>query len=66
MVGEVFRFELAYALRRPATWVYAAVLLLVPFLMPHAIDGASQLLNSPDAVTNISAVLGGLGMLVSA
>ena len=66
MVREVFRFELAYRLRQPSTWVYAAVLLLVPFLMPHIVNGASQLLNSPDAVTNISAILGGFGMLVSA
>ncbi|GLC24972.1 ABC transporter permease/M1 family aminopeptidase [Roseisolibacter agri] len=66
MIGEVFRFEVGYRLRQPSTWIYAAVLLGVPFLMMHAINGSSQVLNAPESVVNISAVLGGIGMLVSA
>ncbi len=63
---EVFRFEVEYRLRQPSTWVYAAILLGVPFLMMHLINGSSQQMNAPEPVMNISAVLGGIGMLVSA
>jgi hypothetical protein len=34
--GEVFRFEVAYRLRQPSTWVYAALLTALPVLMMHA------------------------------
>lgn len=65
-VGEVFRFELAYRLRQPSTWIYALILFGAPFLMMHAIDGSSQFLNAPQSVMFASGVLGGVGMLVSA
>lgn len=65
-IGEVFRFEIAYRLRQPSTWIYAAILLGVPFLMMHAIDGSSQFLNAPQSVMFASGILGGVGMLVSA
>ena len=32
-MGEVFRFEVGYRLRQPSTWVYALVLLGIPFLL---------------------------------
>ncbi len=66
MIGEIFRFEVGYRLRQPSTWIYAAVLFGVPFLMMHAINGSSQQLNAPEMVMNASAILGGIGMLVSA
>ena len=66
MLGEVFRFEVGYRLRQPSTWIYAAVLLGIPFLMMHAINGSRQYLNAPEMVINASAILGGIGMLVSA
>ena len=66
MLGEVFRFEIAYRLRQPSTWVYALVLFGIPFLMMHAINGSSQYLNAPQMIANASAVLGGIGMLVTA
>ncbi len=65
-IGEVFRFEIAYRMRQPSTWIYAVILLGVPFLMMHAIDGSSQLLNAPQSVMFASGILGGVGMLVSA
>jgi ABC-type transport system involved in multi-copper enzyme maturation permease subunit len=65
-LGEVFRFEVEYQLRRPSTWVYALVLLGIPFLMMHAINGSTQYLNAPVMVTNATAMLGGIGMLVTA
>jgi len=63
---EVFRFEVEYRLRQPSTWVYALVLFGIPFLMMHAINGSSQLLNAPLMVANASTILGGLAMLVTA
>lgn len=63
---EVFRFEVQYRLRQPSTWVYALVLFGVPFLMMHAINGSSQYLNAPVMIMNIAAVVGGIGMLVTA
>src|SRR5688572_15611277 len=64
--GEVFRFEVEYRLRQPSTWVYALVLFGFPFLLLHAINGSSQYLNTPIAVMQMSAVLGSIGMLVTA
>ena len=64
--GEVFRFEVEYRLRQPSTWVYAVVLFGIPFLAMHAINGSSQYLNAPVMVTQASALLGGIGMLVTA
>src|SRR3954471_19586874 len=66
MVGEVFRFEVRYRLRQPSTWVYALVLFGIPFLMMHAINGSRQYLNAPLMVANASALLGSIGMLVTA
>lgn len=63
---EVFRFEVQYRLRQPSTWVYALVLFGIPFLMMHAINGSTLYLNAPVSVTNASAVLGSIGMLVTA
>ena len=63
---EVFRFEIGYRLRQPSTWVYALVLFGIPFLMMHAINGSSQYLNAPKMIANVSAVIGGIGMLVTA
>ena len=65
-LGEVFRFEVGYRVRQPSTWVYALVLFGMPFLLLHAIDGSSNYLNAPVAVMQMSAILGGLGMLVTA
>ena len=63
---EVFRFEVQYRLRQPSTWVYALVLFGIPFLMMHAIDGSLQFVNAPALMTEVSATLGNLGMLVTA
>ena len=65
-LAEVFRFEIGYRLRQPSTWVLATVMLGLPFLLMHAINGSSAPLNAPLSLANISAVLGGVGMLVSA
>lgn len=64
--SEVFRFEVEYRLRQPSTWVYALVLVGLPFLLMHAIDGSRQYLNAPQMIANASTILGSLGMLVTA
>src|SRR5688572_13182165 len=63
---EVFRFEVEYRIRQPSTWVYALVLFGIPFLLMHAINGSSQYLNAPVLVMQASAILGSIGMLVTA
>jgi ABC-2 type transport system permease protein len=64
--GEVFRFEVQYRVRQPSTWVYALVLFGIPFLLMHAINGSSRYLNAPVMVMQASAILGSIGMLVTA
>jgi ABC-2 type transport system permease protein len=65
-LGEIFRFEVEYRLRQPSTWVYALVLVGIPFLLLHAINGSSNYLNAPVAVMQMSTILGSVGMLVTA
>ena len=65
-LAEVFHFEVGYRLRQASTWIYAAVLFGVPFLIMHAINGSSQYLNAPEMVMKATGILGGIGMIVSA
>jgi hypothetical protein len=64
--GEVFRFEVEYRVRQPSTWAYALVLFGIPFLLLHVINGSSNYLNAPVAVTQMTTLLGSVGMLVTA
>ncbi len=64
--AEVFRFEVGYRLRQPSTWLYAALLLGMPFLLLSALDGASSKLNAPHMVAIGTTIVGMVGMLVSA
>jgi ABC-type transport system involved in multi-copper enzyme maturation permease subunit len=65
-LGEVFRFEVEYRLGRASTWIYAVVLVGIPFLMMHVPDGGTDLLNAPQMVAEFSIVIGILGMVVTA
>jgi ABC-2 type transport system permease protein len=65
-LGEVFRFEIEYRLGRVSTWIYGGLLLLLPFLMLHIVDGSSSRVNSPEMVATISGIVGLVGMLVTA
>ena len=65
-LGEVFRFEIEYLLRQPSTWIYAAVLFGVPFLMMHALDGSSQDANAPQLLMTVGNGLGRIAVIVSA
>jgi ABC-type transport system involved in multi-copper enzyme maturation permease subunit len=65
-LGEVFRFEIEYRLRRGSTWLYAGLLLGLSFLMLHMVNGGSSRMNSPEMVATISSIVSLVGMLVTA
>jgi ABC-2 type transport system permease protein len=65
-LGEVFRFEVQYRLGRVSTWIYGGLLLVLSFLMLHVVNGSSSHVNSPQMVATISAMVGLVGMLVTA
>ncbi|WP_020597034.1 ABC transporter permease/M1 family aminopeptidase [Spirosoma panaciterrae] len=68
MFTEIFRFELAYRLKRPATYLYALILFLFTFLFVIYGNGpASEKtnVNSPYAITGFMVVLTIFGMLIS-
>ncbi len=69
--GEIFRFELAYQLRRPWPWAFFAVLFVVSFLMTRDGTLAEALLddffiNSPFAIAKTTVVGGLVWLLVAA
>lgn len=69
-LGEVFRFELEYTLRRATTWIYAAILFGPAFLMIAANaaggPGWPGHVNAPERLAEFSLFVGLFGMLVSA
>ncbi|WP_332368911.1 hypothetical protein [Spirosoma telluris] len=68
MFGEIFKFELAYRLKRPATYLYALILFLFTFLFVIYGSGpASEKtnINSPYAISQFVVVLTIFGMLVA-
>ncbi|MFD2572744.1 M1 family aminopeptidase [Spirosoma soli] len=68
MFLEIFRFELAYRLKRPATYLYALILFLFTFLFVIYGNGpASEKtnVNSPYAVNQFIVVMTIFGMLVA-
>lgn len=70
-LGAVFRFELAYQLRRPATWLFAAALFFVAWsiiqsnYVPDARDGW-VLLNAPLVIASTTVVSGLLWLFLAA
>jgi len=68
MFFEIFRFEVAYRLKRPATYLYALILFLFTFLFVIYGSGpASEKtnVNSPYAVSQFVVVLTIFGMLIA-
>jgi hypothetical protein len=66
---ETFRFELHYCLRNRSTWVYAAILFGVPFLIAYSDAGGWGPfdLNQPSGLAIRQTIFGAvLGMLVAA
>ncbi|AKD53656.1 ABC transporter permease/M1 family aminopeptidase [Spirosoma radiotolerans] len=68
MFLEIFKFELAYRLKRPATYLYALILFLFTFLFVIYGNGpASEKtnINSPYAISQFVVVMTILGMLIA-
>lgn len=68
MFPEIFRFELAYRLKRPASYLYALILFLFTFLFVIYGNGpASEKtnINAPYAVSQFVVVLTIFGMLIA-
>ena len=65
-LAETFRFEVEYRLRRASTWGFFLLLMAVPFLLTHAIDGSGSYLNAPKSVAIASLISGMVGLLVTA
>lgn len=65
-LGEILRFEVGHQARQPVTWAYAGVMLGLPFLVLHMIDGSILRLNAPEMVAAIASLFGTLGMAVTA
>lgn len=70
-LGRIFRFEFTYQLRRPATWLYFAVLFFVAWsiiqanYVPDARDGW-LLLNVPLVIASTTVVAGMLWLFIAA
>jgi len=70
-LGRIFRFEFAYQLRRPATWLFFAALFLVAWsiiqsnYVPDARDGW-LLLNVPLVIASTTVVAGMLWLFLAA
>jgi ABC-2 type transport system permease protein len=70
-LGAIFRFEFAYQLRRPATWLFFAVLFFVAWsiiqanYVPDARDGW-LLLNVPLVIASTTVVAGMLWLFIAA
>lgn len=63
---EIFLFEVEYRLRQPSTYAYGLLLVAVPFLMLHMVNGGGSRVNSPEMVAIVSSIAGLVGMLVTA
>ncbi|QAA80493.1 peptidase M1 [Aequorivita sp. H23M31] len=58
---EIFLFELKYRFRRPATYIYIALMFLIPLLLSVFTDSVTaQYTNSPNAIVGI---LGGMSII---
>lgn len=58
---EIFLFELKYRFRRPATYIYIALMFIIPLLLSVFADSVTaQYTNSPNAIVGI---LGGMSII---
>src|SRR6478736_7635529 len=74
MFSEIFLFELKYRLRRPATYIYFALLFLIGFLFMNIAGGAFKgatasagskvYINSPAALASIITIISYFGVLI--
>ena len=74
MFSEIFLFELKYRLRRPATYIYFALLFFIGFLFMNIMGGAFQnvtasaggkvFVNSPKALAGVISAISYFGVLI--
>lgn len=69
-VWEIVRFEVAYQLRRPPTWLYAGVFVAAALLatdgMESGVRRSDALLNAPLTVAVVAVMIGLIGSVVTA
>jgi ABC-2 type transport system permease protein len=63
---EIVRYELAYRLRSPSTYVYAGILFLVAIYMFLATADGEEYANAPERIAAGSVLVSLFGLLVSA
>src|SRR5688500_11562662 len=63
---EIARFEIAYRLRRASTWAFAVMLTVLAVVVMQALSNEPQHLNSPISTATAVALLGMVGMLITA
>jgi ABC-type transport system involved in multi-copper enzyme maturation permease subunit len=63
---EIVRYELAYRLRSPSTYVYAGILFLVAIYMFLATADGEEFANAPERIAGGSVLISLFGLLVSA
>jgi ABC-2 type transport system permease protein len=63
---EIARFEIAYRLRRASTWFYAVMLTVLPLVVMQALSNEPQHLNSPISTAAAVALIGMVGLLITA
>ncbi len=68
MLTEIMRYELAYRLRSPATWLFAGFLVLISIVMflATADGGVATFANAPERIAGGASAVGTVAMLVSA
>jgi len=65
-LAEIARFEIAYRLCRASTWVFAVMLTVLPLGIMQALANEPEHLNSPISTATAVALLGMVGMLITA
>ncbi|MBA2303005.1 MAG: hypothetical protein H0W08_10260, partial [Acidobacteria bacterium] len=64
---EIFRYELSYRLRSPATWLYTALMFFGPIAMAHFSDSANdRVINAPLHYAEIVGFIGFIAMFATA
>jgi len=63
----IFRYELAYRLRSPATWIYAAILFLGPLVLTHFTSTENdRVINAPVHYAEVVNMLGFFAIVITA
>jgi len=65
--AEIFRYEIGYRLRSPATWIYAALLFFGPLALVHISDPSNnRVINAPLHYAEVVSALGFFAMFMTA